>query len=106
MPGRYIETRVRLIRSVDCGSLFVTPALFDLTVAGACDTCYFVGCPGDTVVECTSGNGAVVNFTSPVLVGNCASVYSPITCYPLSGSIFPIGQTTVKCEATNITGGF
>ncbi len=101
MPGRYIETRVRLTRDQDgCGSPFVTPILYDLTVAAECDSCYLVSCPPDTVVICESEAGSVVNFVAPVPNHDCDPTWVT-TCTPPSGSLFPVGSTTVLCQSVN-----
>ena len=50
-------------------------------------------------VDSTSAAGVAVTYvvTSPDAVG-------PIACTPASGSMFPLGQTTVTCSATNAFG--
>jgi hypothetical protein len=51
-------------------------------------------CPADMKVSCTSSNGAIVTY--PVLAyRGCTPV--PVQCTPASGSLFPIGETTVTC---------
>ena len=102
IPGRFIETRVRLTREQECGQPFVTPVLYDLTVEAECDTCYFVGCPGDTTISCETGEGAHFTYPPPAMVGDCDSAWV-VTCDPPSGSLFPIGSTVVVCTATSPT---
>jgi hypothetical protein len=53
--------------------------------------------------ECTSPAGAVVNYTVPSATDNCAPA-PPVTCTPPSGSTFPLGSTTVDCNATDASG--
>ncbi|HSM50273.1 MAG TPA: IPTL-CTERM sorting domain-containing protein [Thermoanaerobaculia bacterium] len=51
-------------------------------------------CPDDVTATAT-GSTAVVNFPAPVASGPCGTVI----CTPASGSSFPVGTTTVTCEA-------
>jgi hypothetical protein len=51
-------------------------------------------CPDDVTTTAT-GSSAIVNFPAPVASGPCGAVI----CTPPSGSSFPIGTTTVTCEA-------
>jgi len=104
MPGRYIETRARLQRTIGgCSPVFVTPILYDLTVEAICDSCQFVSCAPDTVIPCENGQGAAFQYTSPLLESTCDSTYQ-VTCVPPSGSVFPIGTTPVVCTAVNAYG--
>ena len=50
-------------------------------------------------VEATGPSGAIVTFTATAT----DPVYGtlPVTCTPASGSMFPLGATTVLCSATN-----
>ena len=43
--------------------------------------------------------GAVVNYPAPTTSGDCCTV----TCSPASGSSFPVGITTVNCDASGTT---
>jgi hypothetical protein len=54
--------------------------------------------PDDIAVEATSASGAVVSYTVE------ATENGAITCSPSSGSLFPFGQTTVNCSASNAAG--
>ena len=60
-----------------------------------------VNCPGNISVAATSGAGAVVNFT-PTASDNCS--VSSINASPPSGSLFPLGTTTVNVTATDSAG--
>ena len=100
LTGRYLETKTTLSADVECSTPAPTPTLFDLTVGAVCDTCYFVGCAADTVVMCQGQEGAVVNYSPPVLEAGCDTSYA-ITCTPPSGSLFPMGSTTVTCKAAD-----
>lgn len=53
-------------------------------------------CPGDITTDSVTGQcGATVNYAPPAKSGTCGTV----TCVPASGSIFPVGVTTVTCTA-------
>jgi hypothetical protein len=56
-------------------------------------------CPGTIAADFSSEAGAVVNFN--VTVTDDSGVAPTITCAPASGSVFPIGRTTVTCTATD-----
>ncbi len=51
----------------------------------------------------TSSAGATVNYTLPGVVDN-ADGEDTATCAPASGTVFPIGTTTVKCNYTDSSG--
>src|SRR5262249_22135254 len=59
-------------------------------------------CPGDTNVEtCTTGE--VVFYPPPLASTTCGTITN-LVCPPASGSLFPIGMTTVICTATDSQG--
>jgi hypothetical protein len=58
--------------------------------------------PNSITAEATGPTGATVNFTATALDNFDGSV--PVTCTPLAGSTFPLGQTTVDCSATDAAG--
>lgn len=53
-------------------------------------------------VEATGANGAIVNF-APTATDNVDPSVTVVTS-PASGSLFPIGTTTVTCNATDLAG--
>lgn len=56
--------------------------------------------PSSITAEATSASGAVVTWSGPTandLVGGTVAVI----CAPSSGSVFPLGSTTVSCSATD-----
>jgi hypothetical protein len=55
-----------------------------------------ITCPSSTTAECAGPNGAPVTY-APEASDNCPGVTT--TCAPPSGSTFPLGTTTVTCEA-------
>lgn len=58
--------------------------------------------PGSIVVEATSPGGAVVSFASSALDNRDGEV--PVSCEPISGATFVLGNTTVACSATDSSG--
>jgi hypothetical protein len=54
------------------------------------------------VIGCAGTNGAVVTATVTA-TDNCAGPVS-IICTPPSGSLFPVGDTTVNCTAVDACG--
>jgi len=81
--------------------------------AGNMDVCTFtvtvndmedpnITCPSNITVSNDAGMcGAVVTFT-PTAADNCPGV--TYTCVPASGTLFPVGTTTVTCTATDASG--
>jgi uncharacterized repeat protein (TIGR01451 family) len=57
-------------------------------------------CPGNVIETATSGCTKVVTYAAPGQVGSCGTV----SCDPASGSVFPVGTTTVTCAATDTSG--
>ncbi len=58
--------------------------------------------PGPITVAATGPDGAVVTFTATATDLIDGTV--PVTCTPASGSVFPIGTTTVHCNAVDSVG--
>ena len=61
-----------------------------------------IHCPADILIGCASSNGAVAVFTVSA-TDNCSGPVS-IVCAPPSGSLFPPGDTTVNCTASDACG--
>jgi len=59
-------------------------------------------CPDDVTVKAPTANGVVVSYAAPVAAGGCAPV--TVTSVPPSGSLFPVGVTTVVITATDACG--
>jgi uncharacterized repeat protein (TIGR01451 family) len=75
----------------------MTTCSFTVTVSAvACA----LTCPDNVIVSATSGCSKVVTYTAPGQLGSCGAV----SCAPASGSVFPVGTTTVTCEATDTSG--
>ncbi len=72
---------------------------YDLTVLG--DICANVACTLTCPANITQSNdpnqcGAVVTYPAPTTTGTCGTV----TCAPASGTLFPVGTTTVTCTSS------
>ena len=63
----------------------------------------FTFVPDDQTVETTSGTEIVVTWAVPAAFDVLAGPVIPV-CGPSSGSLFPIGTTTVNCTATDAVG--
>ncbi len=66
------------------------------------ETAPVLSLPADIVTEATGPDGATVSFTATATDLVDGSV--PVTCVPASGSVFPVGETTVNCSAVNSAG--
>ena len=55
--------------------------------------------PANIVTTATTAQGNVVNFTATAVDDTGGAV--PVLCVPPSGSVFPLGTTTVQCSATD-----
>ena len=60
-----------------------------------------LNCPGDLTVTSPDGDGVPVEFTVTATDDRPEPLRGP-TCVPPSGSIFPIGTTTVTCTASDL----
>ena len=74
---------------------------FAITVAD--DKAPVVSVPAGVTVAATSAKGAVVNYTNATATDNVDGSV-PATCLPASGSVFPLGTTTVTCTAKDKAG--
>ncbi|MBV5335171.1 MAG: HYR domain-containing protein, partial [Sulfuricurvum sp.] len=61
-------------------------------------------CAANIEVYATSAAGAVVTYSNPVGTDNCTGVTTARTGGPASGSVFPIGTTTITYTATDAAG--
>jgi hypothetical protein len=59
--------------------------------------------PSNQVVQQSSAGGASVTYPPPTIVETLSGLESS-SCAPVSGSIFPVGVTTVTCTATDRAG--
>ena len=60
-------------------------------------------CPDDMVVQCTSHDGAIVEYATPRVTNECNGE-PVVVCDPPSGTLFAPGTTTVTCTATDAVG--
>jgi hypothetical protein len=58
--------------------------------------------PNQVEVQATSSSGAVVTF--PTAASDVVDSSPAVVCVPPSGSVFPVGVTTVQCTATDASG--
>ena len=58
-----------------------------------------IDCPINMTVTATTSTGGVVTYPTPTATNGAT-----VTCTPPSGSVFPVGTTTVTCTATNSAG--
>jgi Big-like domain-containing protein/HYR domain-containing protein/fibronectin type III domain protein len=57
---------------------------------------------GNLTLAATSAAGAIASFTASATLADGTSV--PVSCAPVSGSMFPLGATTVTCSAISPSG--
>jgi hypothetical protein len=75
---------------VDCATVNTPPTL---------------GLPEDITAEATSGAGATVSFVVTASDVEDADLDGDdVVCTPASGSVFPLGETTVECSVTDSAG--
>ena len=79
----------------------VSTCTFNVTVA-ADTTAPVLACPGDTTITCAPPDGIAVAF-SVTATGGCGAA-PVVTSNPASGSVFPVGTTTVTTTATGASG--
>lgn len=70
-----------------------TPPVFDAATVSA-----------DLVAEATSASGAAATYVSPAASDLVDLADVSVACAPPSGSVFPLGDTTVECDATDRRG--
>jgi hypothetical protein len=63
-----------------------------------------ISCPANITLEPTCPSGAVGTYTAPVGSDNCPGATTTLTAGPASGSVFPIGTTTVTYTVTDAHG--
>ena len=67
------------------------------------ETAPVLACPEDIVVECASADGNIVDYPLPLIINECNGEPT-LECDPPSGTLFPLGTTTVLCRATDAAG--
>lgn len=63
-----------------------------------------ISCPANITLEPTCPSGAIATYTTPTATDNCAVQSVNRTAGGASGTVFPIGTTTVTYTATDIYG--
>jgi HYR domain len=64
----------------------------------------FSGTPGDRQVEANGPGGSIVTYTKPTATDTVEGPIATVNCAPASGSLFPLGTTTVTCSASDSHG--
>ena len=88
-----------------------SPTGFRLELTGsasccACGStnCYVsINCPTNLNVTTCNSAGVTVNYPAPTASSSCGAITN-LVCNPPSGSVFPLGTTTVACIATDSQG--
>jgi hypothetical protein len=63
-----------------------------------------ISCPANIVLEPTCPSGAIATYTAPVGQDNCPGATTTRTAGGASGTVFPIGTTTVTYSVTDASG--
>jgi len=63
-----------------------------------------ISCPASITLEPTCPSGAIATYTAPVGTDNCAGSTTTRTAGLASGSVFPVGTTTVTYLVTDASG--
>lgn len=63
----------------------------------------FQNVPGPVTIEANGPGGSIGNYTPPTAVDDNDGP-RPVGCNPATGSLFPLGATTVTCTATDSVG--
>jgi hypothetical protein len=63
-----------------------------------------ISCPSNIVLEPTCPSGAIATYTAPVGQDNCPGATTTRTAGGASGTVFPIGTTTVTYSVTDASG--
>jgi uncharacterized repeat protein (TIGR01451 family) len=103
-----------LASGLESGSFFptgVTTVSFSASVGVSCSFTVTVNdtqppsitCPTNLSVPATSSAGAVVDYSPATAEDNCPGVATP-SCTEPSGSLLPVGATTVTCTVADVAG--
>lgn len=68
------------------------------------NTAPVISCPANIILEPTCPSGAIATWTAPVGTDNCPGAVTTRTAGPASGSVFPIGTTTVTYSVVDANG--
>jgi hypothetical protein len=64
----------------------------------------FTGVPAGRTVEANGPSGSVATYLTPTATDNLDGPIATVNCTPPSGSLFPLGVTTVDCSAADSHG--
>ncbi len=78
------------------GSLVKDPGLQMIVGRALSECCLELQCPGDMMLPPDGPTGAIAHFEA---TSHCLSPGVAIDCTPLSGTLFPLGPTPVRCVA-------
>jgi hypothetical protein len=105
--GQPIKLRFRMASDCSVSATGWNIDTISITGGFVCATCpagtpCVITCPAN-ITKSNDPNqcGAVVTYPPPTSTGTCGT----ITCTPASGSFFPVGTTTVTCQAAMGGGG-
>ena len=87
--------------ATDSGGLEATGS-FDITVVDTTAPT-LAGMPADRSITTAAAAGATVTFTTPT-ASDLVDAAPAVQCAPASGSLFPVGSTTVTCTARDASG--
>jgi outer membrane protein assembly factor BamB len=96
------EQNVAVLGGLGAGQgMLVVPAGSTLSAYVRDTTAPTITVPGTITAKGTSSSGAVVTYT---VTATDPDDTATVSCSPASGSVFPIGWTTVSCTATDTAG--
>jgi large repetitive protein len=95
-------TNVTITATNTCGAASTATCSFTVTVLDNLNPT--ITCPSNISVNATDPSGAVVTYTTPVGADNCPGATTVLTAGLASGSVFPIGPTTVTYMVTDASG--
>jgi uncharacterized repeat protein (TIGR01451 family) len=112
-PGVTVNTDIASGSTFPKGTTTVNATATD--AAGNTATCSFtvtvndtenpvISCPANITLEPTCPTGAMATYTAPVGTDNCPGAITTRTAGLASGSVFPIGTTTVTHVVTDTSG--
>ena len=91
------------------GGVTPTGMRLELTGTASCCACssnhcqVSISCPTNLNLTTCNPAGTVVNYLTPSASSSCGNITN-LVCTPPSGSVFPVGTTTVTCVATDSQG--
>jgi hypothetical protein len=106
-----VSTDVSMTLALAAGDHVIRVSVTDGTLATSCESTVSIQpdrqapvivCPRNITLPADPGQCAAVVTFAPRVTDNCPDV--SIVCEPASGSAFPIGTTTVTCQATDAGG--